>query len=1218
MRMRSTFIRPISVFLVAIFAVWLWNVLLSVSVVKAYPGEKCDGFNASSSDGDVTGMGQTGGGYSLPDMSCFWGEGRLEGTPIAGMDVQIETESGTYVAQTQLYPGESEPRYGIGVWGVTSGQHVTLTGVISGSMVSKPVTVTLDNLSQRVDLDVSLQPAQADLSLQINGPLTVVAGEQFSYTLRIKNRGRIHAQKPRLTVTLPVSATWPGGTIPTLAPNESFTLVVTATAPADFNLDMTAKARISTNSPEAYLANNRADTSTFVRDPRPDVRVNLMGPPVLLAGQKAVFHIRADNWGGQAANATNLNVTLPPGLSYDSAYPSPTAGSASGLSWYLGVLSSSIPPATKTIILTTTVGSPAPLAPLSAHISTTSDESDYSNNIANIILPSSDPLTLILVAPGRLARHDGATPVLSQLYELANHAKVRGIVLDVERDANVQAAYAAWDSDPGNWQKANAVATAIKAQIDDHSKRYSKLKYLVFVGGDEIIPFYRVTDENPTIWTEVKYAQYVPTGTVSAALADNLLLTDDFYANDVPTIMADENPLYLPDLASGRLVESAKEISTTINAFLANNGQIALDRSVVGTFNPLTDDLGQQQCTALDASGIAVSCTNSNTVFKDQALNQITGFSLSAFHSNHFSQGQLRSHDILTPTTDYTQVFMVSIGCHAGLNVPDPVSTAQFDLRPPKRSYVDLSQAILRRGGTYIASTAYGYASDINIGYSEAVAQHISEQLLITNTQMLGSALVEAKQTYFVNTTSFNHLDAKVLQPLTLYGLPMLEVSNPPNISAPATGASSVLPSSPAQRGSLTVLTYTLNAATYNQQEVEKGVYYDFEGKTIAKHGFPVQPSDHITLTPALEGDQNPRGVILRRATYIEQDDFDPVIAEASSMSENRLPQAELTVTTSGWDYPLPYSLSQFEGLFERKASLNLVLGAYHSEEATERLYENMTLEVLYSNSLDHTPPTIDFITGNQERDGTPLFVSASDDSQVSEVIGVCDDGDGNWATVSLARSENDLWAGVCENTERFYVQVVDEAGNVTVSEWQSTSPTTIPLVAGWNLVSIPVQPTDSDITEVLASIAGHYDLVYAYNGCDVADPWKSYNPSAPPFANDLTDVDSSMGLWIHMTSETSTLEVSESEPAESAIPLCTGWNLVGYPSSQPLLVADGIATIQEELSLLYGYNAMDSDDPWEKYDPSAPPFANDLELMEPRRGYWIKVNQDVKWLINN
>ena len=62
-----------------------------------------------------------------------------------------------------------------------------------------------------------------------------------------------------------------------------------------------------------------------------------------------------------------------------------------------------------------------------------------------------------------------------------------------------------------------------------------------------------------------------------------------------------------------------------------------------------------------------------------------------------------------------------------------------------------------------------------------------------------------------------------------------------------------------------------------------------------------------------------------------------------------------------------------------------------------------------------------------------------------------------------------------------------------------------IPLFVGWNLISSPLEPLSTSVTETLSSISGAYDLVYAYKASDSVDPWKKYDIAQPSFLNDLT-----------------------------------------------------------------------------------------------------------------
>jgi hypothetical protein len=174
-----------------------------------------------------------------------------------------------------------------------------------------------------------------------------------------------------------------------------------------------------------------------------------------------------------------------------------------------------------------------------------------------------------------------------------------------------------------------------------------------------------------------------------------------------------------------------------------------------------------------------------------------------------------------------------------------------------------------------------------------------------------------------------------------------------------------------------------------------------------------------------------------------------------------------------------------------------------------------------------------------------------------------------------------------------------------------------ISLVPGWNLVSFNVHPTSTAIADVLAPIAGSFDLVYAWDADASSDYWLKYDnvPSSP---DTLSILDEKMGFWIHMTAA-DTLDVTGTLPTTSSIAInitSGGWNLVGYPSEDngtlpAILSANGVGT---DFSLVYAYMASDTADPWKLYDRLGLPYANDLAQLLPGWGYWIKASADHTW----
>lgn len=174
-----------------------------------------------------------------------------------------------------------------------------------------------------------------------------------------------------------------------------------------------------------------------------------------------------------------------------------------------------------------------------------------------------------------------------------------------------------------------------------------------------------------------------------------------------------------------------------------------------------------------------------------------------------------------------------------------------------------------------------------------------------------------------------------------------------------------------------------------------------------------------------------------------------------------------------------------------------------------------------------------------------------------------------------------------------------------------------ISLPSGWYLTSVPFHPFDTAVAQVLSTVSGRYERVYTYAGCDALDPWKMYDPNAPSFASDLSELDETQGFWIHSL-DPGELATQGIAPTVSTITLCPGWNLVGYPSLQGQAVVDALSSIDDCYDIIYTYDAHDMTDPWKKFDPNAPAYTNDLAMLNPGQGYWIKASMTCTWSLTS
>ncbi|UCG70318.1 MAG: right-handed parallel beta-helix repeat-containing protein, partial [Thermoplasmata archaeon] len=160
-------------------------------------------------------------------------------------------------------------------------------------------------------------------------------------------------------------------------------------------------------------------------------------------------------------------------------------------------------------------------------------------------------------------------------------------------------------------------------------------------------------------------------------------------------------------------------------------------------------------------------------------------------------------------------------------------------------------------------------------------------------------------------------------------------------------------------------------------------------------------------------------------------------------------------------------------------------------------------------------------------------------------------------------------------------------------------------LYKGWNLVSLPLLQTDTSPSSIFSSILGKYDLIQVFNSTE--EEWHSY-PSG-----DLTEIDHTMGIWIHMK-ENTVWVINGSLPVRIPIPLNAsgnGWNLIGYPTFYDNSIWDAFVTQQGDFDSVQDFEASDFADLW-KHDHTGKPWdLNDLKLVKTGYGYWIHAIND-------
>jgi parallel beta-helix repeat protein len=182
---------------------------------------------------------------------------------------------------------------------------------------------------------------------------------------------------------------------------------------------------------------------------------------------------------------------------------------------------------------------------------------------------------------------------------------------------------------------------------------------------------------------------------------------------------------------------------------------------------------------------------------------------------------------------------------------------------------------------------------------------------------------------------------------------------------------------------------------------------------------------------------------------------------------------------------------------------------------------------------------------------------------------------------------------------------VMDQSKTVNIVLYNGTQ---LDLETGWNLVSLPRSQSNTDIVNVLQSIEGRFDALQWYDSNDVNDPWKHHQNSKPQSMNDLKNLDSPIGFWLHVTDPqgTSLVVFGDESTSSQTIGLKKGWNMVGYPSLTNHNRTTGLNTLKfgTEVDAIQYFDS--STETWH--------FLEEGNSFEIGRGYWFHATTDCIW----
>jgi hypothetical protein len=673
--------------------------------------------------------------------------------------------------------------------------------------------------------------------------------------------------------------------------------------------------------------------------------------------------------------------------------------------------------------------------------------------------------SLILVNQKRMGDIYGAaavSPMMTSINAMAAKSTVRGVVLPVESSAAVQSAYAAWDAAPCSPEAANNVVSAINTLVDSYRSALPNLRHIAIVGNDEVIPQGRISDltsvSNQMDYTEMARIDDTD-NPISAAFLNGYILSDEPFGDFDPQPWLNGR-FYVSDVGLGRVIETPAEVKDIVDRY--NNdadGALAPTTGFVTGYDFLADGAAKILTAVKTRAPNAGSQINSSWTAQQaltgiQQPNSLTSVNA---HYDHYQAlpglpfSQNSTADLLhTGQLDTAhrldQSVLFTIGCEAGLNVPDvlvagslPVgatpSTAQ------SASAADWAQRTGQLGGSFTGNTGYGYGDTDSVAYSERLYQYFAENVA-GGTMSLGQALMFAKQRFNGELGVAGVYDAKSLEEATTYGLPFWRTVPGGGLGAPA------LPTPPAAPPTVinSTIAFDSGAIVNTATNGQHGQFWTANGQTPqVTHGRPIQPRITIEQTPP--AGQRAHGVVIDSLTSTDVNNVDPSIATPTiDLSAN---EPEAGTTSSVFPSSLQ-AISHIPTPAGERDELVLMPGQFLANEddpsghGTQRLFSNIKGTVFRSNSTDFDAPQVRSVIATELVNAVRIDVATpSTDAVAAKALFRYGNDAGGvdpvWRAVDLTAVPGGFSFTVTPTTGMnkvvdLRVQIRDAAGNVGLS----------------------------------------------------------------------------------------------------------------------------------------------------------------------------------------
>ena len=188
-------------------------------------------------------------------------------------------------------------------------------------------------------------------------------------------------------------------------------------------------------------------------------------------------------------------------------------------------------------------------------------------------------------------------------------------------------------------------------------------------------------------------------------------------------------------------------------------------------------------------------------------------------------------------------------------------------------------------------------------------------------------------------------------------------------------------------------------------------------------------------------------------------------------------------------------------------------------------------------------------------------------------------------------------------------VTVAGEGRVEMVGLWATVrqSERVVDLGPGFNLVG---WTGDTPIVEALATVDGSFSGVFVWD--PLAELFRSFNPDAPAFINDLEELNLGDGLWINIDDPDGATWTQPAFADARSVDLVPGLQIAIWTGPDGTPIEEALAGLPAAVIQILAWDVASGS--FNTFNPLLPAALNTLRILNHGDAFWIEVAQGVTW----